>query len=437
MEDHRRDNAVAGRAVCTLGKSLCYTAIPFSRAGDRPCAAGVSGGHRGVLSGHRAAAPQTSVNPEAMRLTIERAALLRALGHVQSVVERRNTIPILSNVLLRAEDGKLALSATDMDLEMVATVGALGTRSGATTVPAHTLYDIVRKVREGAQIELEASGDKGAMTLRSGRSTFTLACLPPEDYPLMTGGELANNFTLSSADLRRLIDRTRFAISTEETRYYLNGIYLHAARSNDVSMLRAVATDGHRLARMEIALPEGAAGMPGIIVPRKAVTELRKLLDEVDQDVMISLSDTKIRFAFGATVLTSKLIDGTFPDYDRVIPTGNDRILEVNCKEFAEAVDRVSTISTEKSRAVKLSIERNSLTLSATSPENGTATEELEVRYTAGPLEIGFNSRYLLDIADQIEGEGARFAMADAGSPTVVADVSDASALYVLMPMRV
>jgi DNA polymerase-3 subunit beta len=372
-----------------------------------------------------------------MRLTIERAALLRALGHVQSVVERRNTIPILSNVLLRAEDGKLALSATDMDLEMVATVGALGTRSGATTVPAHTLYDIVRKVREGAQIELEASGDKGAMTLRSGRSTFTLACLPPEDYPLMTGGELANNFTLSSADLRRLIDRTRFAISTEETRYYLNGIYLHAARSNDVSMLRAVATDGHRLARMEIALPEGAAGMPGIIVPRKAVTELRKLLDEVDQDVMISLSDTKIRFAFGATVLTSKLIDGTFPDYDRVIPTGNDRILEVNCKEFAEAVDRVSTISTEKSRAVKLSIERNSLTLSATSPENGTATEELEVRYTAGPLEIGFNSRYLLDIADQIEGEGARFAMADAGSPTVVADVSDASALYVLMPMRV
>lgn len=372
-----------------------------------------------------------------MKLTIERAALLRALGHVQSVVERRNTIPILSNVMLRADDGKLALSATDMDLEMVASVAAQGMRAGATTVPAHTLYDIVRKVREGAQIELEASGDKGSMTLRAGRSTFTLACLPPEDYPLMTGGELPNTFTLSAADLRRLIDRTRFAISTEETRYYLNGIYLHAARSNDVSMLRAVATDGHRLARMEIALPEGAAGMPGIIVPRKAVTELRKLLDEIDQDVTIALSDTKIRFAFGATVLTSKLIDGTFPDYDRVIPTGNDRILEVNCKEFAEAVDRVSTISSEKSRAVKLSLERNSLTLSATSPENGTATEELEVRYTAGPLEIGFNSRYLLDIAEQIEGEGARFAMADAASPTVVADVADASALYVLMPMRV
>ncbi len=372
-----------------------------------------------------------------MKLTIERTALLRALGHVQSVVERRNTIPILSNVLLRAESGELALSATDMDLEIVATVAAQGVRKGSATAPAHTLYDIVRKLREGAQIELDAAGDKGSMTLRSGRSTFTLACLPPEDYPLMAGGDLAHSFTLSAADLKRLIDRTRFAISMEETRYYLNGIFLHAAKSDDMPMLRAVATDGHRLARMEIPLPEGAAGMPGVIVPRKTVNELRKLIDEIDQDVQISLSDTKIRFGFGNAVLTSKLIDGTFPDYDRVIPSGNDKILEVDCKEFAEAVDRVSTISTEKSRAVKLTIERGSLMLSATSPENGTATEEIEVRYSASPLEIGFNSRYLLDIAEQIEGEGARFAMADAASPTVVRDTADSSALYVLMPMRV
>jgi DNA polymerase III subunit beta len=372
-----------------------------------------------------------------MKLTIERSALLRALGHVQSVVERRNTIPILSNVLMRADDGKLALSATDMDLEMVASVTSQNARKGSTTVSAHTLYDIVRKLREGAQVELDAGSDKGSMTLRSGRSTFTLACLPPEDYPLMAGGDLAFNFRLSASDLKRLIDRTRFAISTEETRYYLNGIYLHAAKSNEVPMLRAVATDGHRLARMELPLPEGASGMPGVIVPRKTVVELRKLLDEMDQDVSISLSDTKIRFGFGATILTSKLIDGTFPDYDRVIPTANDRILEVECKPFAEAVDRVSTISTERSRAVKLALERGSLTLSATSPENGTASEELEVRYSAQPLEIGFNARYLLDIAEQIEGDGASFAMADAASPTVVRDTADASALYVLMPMRV
>jgi DNA polymerase-3 subunit beta len=253
----------------------------------------------------------------------------------------------------------------------------------------------------------------------------------------MSSGELGHSFVLSASDLKRLIDRTRFAISTEETRYYLNGIFLHAAKSNDVPMLRAVATDGHRLARMEIPLPEGAGGMPGVIVPRKTVAELRKLLEEAEQDIAVALSETKIRFTFGATVLTSKLIDGTFPDYDRVIPTGNDRVLEVNCREFAEAVDRVSTISTEKSRAVKLALERGSLTLSATSPENGTATEEIEANYGAQPLEIGFNARYLLDIAEQIEGDGARFAMADAASPTVVCDTADRSALYVLMPMRV
>jgi DNA polymerase-3 subunit beta len=331
----------------------------------------------------------------------------------------------------------LALSATDMDLEIVEHVAARIERDGRTTVPAHTLYEIVRKLREGAQIEIEASGERNAMTLRSGRSTFTLACLPPEDYPLMTGGELPHGFALAASELKSLIDRTRFAISTEETRYYLNGIYLHAAKSDEVPVIRAVATDGHRLARVELVLPEGAAGMPGIIVPRKTVIELRKLIDESDEEIEIALSETKIRFAVGAAALTSKLIDGTFPDYDRVIPSSNDKVLEVNCKEFAEAVDRVSTISTEKSRAVKLAVESGSLAVSATSPENGTAIEEIEARYHAAPLEIGFNSRYLLDIAAQIGGEGARFLLADSGSPTIVRDSADGSALYVLMPMRV
>jgi DNA polymerase-3 subunit beta len=431
-----------------------------------------------------------------MKLVIERAALLKALSHVQSVVERRTTIPILSNVLLRAEAGPnagtLALSATDMDLEIVERVPGQIEREGRTTVPAHTFYDIVRKLPEGAQIEIAASSlgaaptgtigaggnqnsapapvqpraiptprDQGSrgdpsedragtpigMTLRCGRSTFTLAALPPEDYPLMTGGELPHSFTLKAPELCTLIDRTRFAISTEETRYYLNGIYLHATKSNEAPVIRAVATDGHRLARVEMLLPEGAAGMPGVIIPRKTVLELRKLIEESEQEVEISLSETKIRFAIpGATPgssasLISKLIDGTFPDYDRVIPSNNDKILDVKCKEFAEAVDRVSTISTEKSRAVKLSIEGGCLTVSATSPENGTAVEEIEVRYDSGPIEIGFNSRYLLDITDQIDGEGAQIAIADAASPTIVRgagpDASGASALYVLMPMRV
>ena len=380
-----------------------------------------------------------------MKLTIERGALLKALGHVQSVVERRNTIPILSNVLLRADaasGGVLALSATDMDIEIVERVPSRIEQAGRTTAPAHTLYDIVRKLREGAQIEIEASGERSAMVLRSGRATFTLACLPPEDYPVMASGDLAYNFTLTAAELRSLVDRTRFAISTEETRYYLNGIYLHATKNNEVPVIRAVATDGHRLARVEMVMPEGAAGMPGVIVPRKTVIELRKLVDESEDEIQISLGETKIRFAAGEAALTSKLIDGTFPDYDRVIPSNNDKILEVKCKEFAEAVDRVSTISTEKSRAVKLAIASNganggSLAISATSPENGTAVEEIDAIYLAEPIEIGFNSRYLLDITAQIDGEGAQFVMSDSASPTIVRDRADPSALYVLMPMRV
>jgi DNA polymerase III subunit beta len=388
-----------------------------------------------------------------MKLIIERAALLKALSHVQSVVERRTTIPILSNVLLRTEAKRgsapaaLSLSATDMDLEIVERVPGQVEREGRATAPAHTLYDIVRKLPEGAQIELESGGGGSSLVLRSGRSTFTLAALPPEDYPLMTGGDYPHNFSLSATELKSLIDRTRFAISTEETRYYLNGIYLHATKNDEVPVIRAVATDGHRLARVEMVQPEGAAGMPGVIVPRKTILELRKLVEESEAEVQIALSPTKIRFAIpdgggGSSfateaTLTSKLIDGTFPDYDRVIPRDNDKVLEVDCKSFAEAVDRVSTISTEKSRAVKLAIERGSLTLSATSPENGTAVEELEVRYLASPIEIGFNSRYLLDITEQIEGEGAQFVMSDAASPTIVRDSADASALYVLMPMRV
>ncbi|HYH37575.1 MAG TPA: DNA polymerase III subunit beta [Azospirillum sp.] len=376
-----------------------------------------------------------------MNIIIERAALLRSLGHVQSVVERRNTIPILSNVLLRAKDGELSLAATDMDLEMVETVPASISRPGGTTAPAHTLYDIVRKLPDGSQVELDVSGDGSILTLRSGRSQFKLSCLPVEDFPQLSGGELKHSFPLAAADLRALIDRTRFAISTEETRYYLNGIYVHAARTaaatGDIPVLRAVATDGHRLARVEMPLPDGADGIPGVIVPRKTVMEIRKLIDEAADRIEISLSENKIRFAFDQIIVTSKLIDGTFPDYERVIPTGNDKVLEVDARLFAAAVDRVATISTEKSRAVKLAVSRGTLTLSATSPEAGSATEELEVNYQDTPLEIGFNSRYLLDITQQIEGEGARFTMADAASPTIIRDVADATALYVLMPMRV
>lgn len=370
-----------------------------------------------------------------MKLTIERAALLKSLGHVQSVVERRNTIPILSNVRMEAADDRLTLNATDMDLDMVGAVAAEVEEAGQITAPAHTLYDIVRKLPEGSQVELEDDG--GRLTLRSGRSRFILTCLPVEDFPVMAGGDMSHSFVLAAGELAGLIDRTRFAISTEETRYYLNGIYLHEATRDGVDVMRCVATDGHRLASVEVPLPAGAAGMPGVIIPRKTVTELRKLIEDGADEVTIELSDTKIRFSSGEATLTSKLIDGTFPDYQRVIPTDNDKNMEVNSKAFAEAVDRVAAISSEKSRAVKLSLSDGSLVLSANSPESGSATEELEVSYSGEKLEIGFNSRYLLDITQQIGGDNAQLTMADAASPTILREAGDASALYVLMPMRV
>jgi DNA polymerase III subunit beta len=372
-----------------------------------------------------------------MKITVERSELLKSLGHVHRVVERRNTIPILANVLIRADRSKLSLKATDLDVEITDTIAAEVGPGGSTTVPAHMFFDIVRKLPEGAQIILESTGDRAAMAIRAGRSRFTLQTLPESDFPDLAPGEMTHKFTLKASDLKRLIDKTQFAISTEETRYYLNGIYLHAASSGKTQMLRAVATDGHRLAQMEIELPKGAVGMPGIIVPRKTVAEVQRLMEDSDAEVAIELSAGKIRFTVGEAVLTSKLIDGTFPDYGRVIPAGNDKELVVDKKEFEAAVDRVSTVSSERGRAVKLSITGGKLLLSVTNPDSGSANEELEVEYASDPIDIGFNSRYLLDIAAQIEGEAAVLKLADPGSPTLIQDKEAKGALYVLMPMRV
>lgn len=374
-----------------------------------------------------------------MRVTLERSALVKGLTHVHRVVERRNTIPILSNVLLKAENGSLHLRATDLDLEVTETVAAEVAQDGATTVPAHTFYDIVRKLPEGAQVSLASSQDGTSVELEAGRARFTLQALPEGDFPDLTAGQMDNSFTIGAGAFKRLIEKTQFAISTEETRYYLNGIFLHCTDSDDDSgkVLRAVATDGHRLARVDIPAPDGADGMPGIIVPRKAVSEIDRLIGDGDASMNVELSDSKIRFTIGSVVVTSKLIDGTFPDYSRVIPTGHDKIMRVDTKSFAKAVDLVSTVSSERGRAVKLSIGDGRVVLTVNNPDSGTASEEIAAAYDAEAIDIGFNARYLLDIAGQLEAQDARFELSDPGSPTLVRDGDDDSALYVLMPMRV
>ena len=372
-----------------------------------------------------------------MKFSIERSELLKAVGQAQSVVERRNTIPILANVLIEAEGDLVSFRATDLDIEVVDQAPAKVERSGATTVNAVTLHEIVRKLPDGALVTLTDDGAAGRLTVEAGRSNFSLATLPREDFPVMASSEYEANYAASAPTLRRLFDKSKFAISTEETRYYLNGVYMHVADSNGAQVLRCVATDGHRLARIDADLPDGAENLPGVIVPRKTVGELRKLLDDDEAEIAVSVSETKVRFAAPGITLTSKVIDGTFPDYTRVIPGGNTRRLEVDAAEFAQAVDRVATVSSERSRAVKLSLDEDRLVLSVNAPDSGAAEEELAVAYADDALEIGFNAKYLLEIASQVDRENAVFMFNSSGDPTLMREGNDETAVYVVMPMRV
>ncbi|MEL6204991.1 MAG: DNA polymerase III subunit beta [Pseudomonadota bacterium] len=371
-----------------------------------------------------------------MKISIERATLLRALAQAQSVVERRNTIPILANVLIEADGSQVSFRATDLDIEVVDRAEAQVERAGATTVSAVTMHDIVRKLPDGALVRITDDGT-GRLTVEAGKSHFTLATLPREDFPVMASTDYTANFSAPAPVLRRLFDKSKFAISTEETRYYLNGVYMHVAESEDGSVLRCVATDGHRLARVDAPLPEGAEEMPGVIVPRKTVGELRKLLDDDEAKIAVSVTETKVRFATPEITLTSKVIDGTFPDYSRVIPTGNPRKMEVDASEFAKAVDRVATVSSERSRAVKLALDEDRLILSVNAPDSGAAEEELAVAYGDERLEIGFNAKYLLEIASQVDRENAVFMFNSSGDPTLMREGTDTTAIYVVMPMRV
>lgn len=380
-----------------------------------------------------------NTSSSAFSLTIERSLLLKALGHVQSVVEKRNTIPILSNVKLVAENNQLALTATDMDIAITENIAADVSQSGALTVPAHTFYDIIRKLPEGSQVELSGdSDDTGRLNITAPNCKFALPCLPVAEFPVMDAGNLPHEFEISPAELIALIDKTRFAISTEETRYYLNGIYLHATEEDGNQVLKSVATDGHRLGCIQVDAPAGSESIPGVIIPRKTVLEVRKLLEGNDEPVNVSLSENKISFTISdnATLL-SKLIDGTFPDYEKVIPQFNKNLLKVEKTALSQAADRVSTISSERSRAVKLTLSKNLLTLSATNEDSGTAKEEIEVEYDGKEIEIGFNSRYLLEILAGLEDSKAEFAFADGAAPAVVRDPAVSGALFVIMPMRI
>ena len=376
---------------------------------------------------------------QGMKFAIERAVLVKAIAQAQSVVERRNTIPILGNVLIEATPEGVTFRATDLDTEIVDRAPAQVERPGATTVSAVMLNEIARKLPDGALVAMSLDAATARLTVQAGRTTFSLATLPREDFPVMASSEYTSNFSAPAGALKRLFDKSQFAVSNEETRYYLNGVYMHVASGEDGPRLRCVATDGHRLARIDGPLPEGAEDMPGVIVPRKTVAELLKLLGQAgaEEPIAVSVSETKCRFATPQVTLTSKVIDGTFPDYARVIPQQNARRLEVDAGDFARAVDRVATVSSERSRAVKLTLDEDRLVLSVHAPDAGAAEEELAVAYGDGPLEIGFNAKYLKEIADQVDHENAVFLFNGPGDAALIREGGDTSAVYVVMPMRV
>jgi DNA polymerase III subunit beta len=371
-----------------------------------------------------------------MKLALHRADLVKALDFVARTVERRSTIPILSNVRLEASAGALCLAATDLDAEATSIVAAEVEAPGALTVSAARLHDIARKLDDKANVALAA--DKDALTLKSGRARFTLQTLPVADWPDLNPGDLPHGFELPAADLARALQKCAFAISNEETRYYLNGVFLHTVDVEGEKKLRFVSTDGHRLARFEREAPAGSESIPGVIIPRKAVNEIVKLASaDKTATARIALSNSKIRIEIGSSKLLSKLIDGSFPDYARVIPTSNDKKAELDREAFASAVDRVSTIASERGRAIKLEFKPDALTLSVTNAETGSASEEQEIDYAAAPVEIGFNAAYLREILGNFEGDRVEVAMNDSGSPTILTSPHNPGLLAVLMPMRV
>lgn len=371
-----------------------------------------------------------------MKFTATAKAFSDAISTASRIVENRNTYPILANIHLTAESDRVTLRATDLDIEITLGFEANVESPGVTTIPAKTAADVLRKYDKAADVSFELAEDGNQATVKSGRSRISLATLSPDSFPDLKAGGSNQRWEIAATDLKRLIDKTSFAISTEETRYFLNGIFLHVVEGN----LRAVATDGHRLARCDCPAPDGADGMPGIIIPRKTVAEIAKLIDKTDAAIIVEVSDTKLRVTTPGVTLLSKLIEGQFPDYDRVVPKNNDKRAVIDKSSLMRALDRVSTLASDRGgKAVKMALTSDAVTLEVSNPDHGSATEELAATFDqAEPFQIGFNARYLSDILATIDGDTIAVDLNDAGSPTLItAEGGDGTLTTVLMPMRV
>ena len=375
-----------------------------------------------------------------MEFKINSTDLLKALSHIHGIVEVRHTLPILSNIILEAKDDKLILSSTNLDIYCSDKIKAEVIKSGEVSVSAVTFFEIIKRLPSGSEVLMIMEEGENEIRLTCGRSKFNLSTLKTDDFPIISDNDLSINFVLSADELIRIIDKTKFAVSNEETRYYLNGIFLHKAERNSIQFLRAVATDGHRLAQYDIPLPQGAEDITGIIIPKKTIYELRKVLDDANGDVSVSLNENKIKFSFNDLKVVSKVIDGTFPDYTKAIPQKNDKNFKTNNSDLKNAIDRVSAVAANeesKSKAIKFCIENNSLSLSVESQSKGSANEMIDVNYSGDKVDIGFNSKYIIDICNEVDGDEISISLSDSISPAIILDKTDENLFFVLMPMRI
>lgn len=365
-----------------------------------------------------------------MKLSTTRESLLRPLQAVIGVVERRQTMPVLANVLLVAKDGNLAITATDLEVELAASGPVDDIKAaGEITVPGRKLLDICRALPDDAKVTLSLKGDR--LSVQSGRSRFVLATLPAAEFPLIDDPAMDREFTLGQADFSKLLDKTHFSMAQQDVRYYLNGLLLETGSGQ----LRAVATDGHRLALCDMGLPAATGAKTQVIVPRKGVLELQRLLDG-DADVSIALSANHMRAVVGGIRFTSKLIDGRFPDYDRVIPKTEGNVLTADREDLRHALQRAAILSNEKYRGVRLEFGPDKIKIQANNPDQEEAEEEVEVSYGGATMEIGFNVNYLLDAIGAVDETTVEIGLVDPNSSCVVRAPSDKDCLYVVMPMR-
>ncbi len=371
-----------------------------------------------------------------MKFLIKRDVLLKSLNLVQGIIEKKNTLPILSNVLLEAKKGKLSIIATDLDLVFYDEINEIKIiTEGKTTTSAAILYDILRKISENTEINFDLKNEN-KLSLNADNSDFNLLCLPTDNFPNFSDNFEENQISFNRSNFLSLLNKTKISISNDDTRHYLNGIYLHLTQSNNKTFLTGVATDSHRLSSSSVEIDDNLK-FNSLILPKKTVFQLCNLLEETNEKVFILTSENKIQFKIGKVKLTSKVIDGKFPDYRKVVPQGNDRILTVMSKEFVEAIERVATVSLDRKEGVKLVINKDKIKLSVNSTNSGEGNEIIKANFTSNEMTVSFNSKYLVDVATAVEDKNLKINFKDPVSPVLVEDMSDKNSFYVVMPMKI